>query len=625
METPPVCPEAEYNEIDFNVIIGIDFGSTSSVVSYYRLGELVTLSTMQALSAGVPSKTFASSIYLNEQKNQLYVGHKAKPFEILDPPNSIINLKKKISEKCYFEKDEEVKKSRILLSELFRMLKLQVQLKINCRVKYAVLTVPAYFSESARHIFKDSARLCGLEVLRILNEPTAASVYYTHLYKKESICALFVDVGGLTVDMTVCNIMLGVTDVLATAGDPSGGTFLIDDQVFEFLLKQIKVQNQQLYTIIRVNPSAKRKLLQLSEQLKIQFCDSNMYSISKSILFEVNDVPYYISYVFNKDDLQKCFEPFLKKFNRLFQELESKKSLFFKGSENIDKLILIGAPGNSPYVRDLVYKCIGIPIEEYFCSITSVSKGAALYGALINGVEAEINVLSDVASLPIGIGVQGEVFEVVIPSNTKLPCKKLKLFTTTEDFQSKVKVSIFEGPRLIATQNNFLGEVLLEGIQMNLRGEPTIAVALELNEEGVLDAYVQDQKTKVQKKLRIYSTARLLPEQVQELKKISKKYVSKDYLYTSIMKIRQELKQLFRNSLMLSTMNDIPAETSKAIGDLTKKYHYILKVNYKSLHQLSLLKSEILSLYRSARSEQGESSPMGIRSRPNEKVQGRSI
>ena len=560
-------------------ILGLDFGSSNSCVSYYFNGCLKAVSKKY-------TKTFPSALFMTQ--NKIYIGKNALKLRRSKKGLFIKNLKEDLvnNRKIYFK--GKLVRYQVLIGKLLLYLKQKAELEIKITVKKAVLTVPAYFSENLKVILKDSAKLAGLDVLRIIGEPTAAAIYYSYLNPKTSTC-VFIDIGGLTLDLALCTLMDGVIDVFEVKGDSKGGHYLVNEQIEKTLLNQVNSKNPQLYETILQNMHYLDLIQRLAQYIKVNFSDSLYFRTSLKVNFLVDEkiVPFVFTY--NKNQLNKDYFVFINNFTKVYARL-FKNTLV--NAKDLDSAILLGGPGNSIFLRNLIKKKINVKRTPFFDNITSVAKGAALYGAQLLGTLEKVN-LSDV--LPISIGYQDyqSLFKVVISAGTKVPIKKVVKITTVKDFQKKIKVNIYEGQRANTKHCNYLGSIYLEDVEFNTAGNPSIELAIEITQENLIKISVKDLKTKKETDAVFFAENRLNEVQIANLKEEFRKYHREDLLHLAILENLRKLQDLVKKlEEYLPSLGPELSEKAKKL--LFRKERLILKKEYD---YLILLIKDFLDLF----------------------------
>ena len=575
--------------VDSEIVLGIDFGSSNCSVSYYKDG------LVQGLSIDKDStvKTCPTGVYIDKKTDILRVSKTQKELNYSEDYFYVTRLKERlVTRDPVIYKDCELK-LQYLISEIFLNLKRELELKVGRTVSKAVLTVPAYFGEVPRHILKDAAKLADLEVLRIINEPTAAAIWYSSVKQNVEATCLFLDVGGLTIDLSICNIVSGFIDVISTYGNTSSGHQLIDLKIYEKLLSQIKTQNQKIHRLISDREGLDPQLLDFSEQLKKDFSDVPSSEIYFKKKYLCGGSEEDLHFKFSKKELFSCYTEFLIQLKELYHKVLGLSGLT---QRDINKVVLIGGPTTSTLLRKLIREVIPIELEPYFNNISSVSNGAALYGSQLMGKSTE-RVLSDVLPISIGVELENGVVEKLLPANTKLPSCIIKQFTTTEDFQSIVKIRLVEGERLLADQCTRLGDISLSDIELALRGVPVIKVILEVTEEGVINAYVVDQKTKKNAKLKISAATRISELEVLKLRSDALKYRESDLQFINLLNLGSQIRRIYRTLKSLHGRLKDPTFLEKYYV-LESKMKRTLDFHYKNPSMLGALKQELETLLR---------------------------
>lgn len=568
-------------------VLGIDFGSNSTSVSYYGPKGVFSLS----LGDQYNLKTFPSLMAINLKTNQITTGYNARAVQYNEDYFIIKNLKERLVKKepALIFKSSPLS-IQFLISQLFLNLKEQVQLKLHCLIHKVVLTVPAYFSQESRHILTDSSKIAGLQVLRIINEPTSAAIYQAHVSKKDQTC-LIVDVGGLTVDMSICNIMQGVIDVVCTYGDPTAGYGLIDESIYRIFLEKLKIEDPAFHQEVLSKKILSEQLKEFSEQVKIKHSDNPFTTLNLSKLFLEKQRQIKKQFTLTRAELLSAYEFFTERLENTYRILLQKSLVKEK---EINKLLLVGAPTQSKMFRSLWKEICNVPLDESFNNITSVSCGAAIYGAQISGV-IRSKVLSDVVPISIGVELDGGIFEKIIHSNMKIPIYQSAEFTTSEDFQPRVSIRIYQGERLLVKDCNFLGEIFLNDIEFNLKGCPIIKIILQYTSNGTINAFVMDVKTKNNAQLVINSKNRISEQEIEKIKYQAQKLYKHDLDFINLYKLSKDIEAL--QKLIDKQIDSLTDEyLLKRHLVLFEKTANVLNYYYKSSTQLTTVKEQLEDL-----------------------------
>jgi molecular chaperone DnaK len=508
-------------------VIGIDLGTTNSVVAVMEGGkpEVITNSEGERTTPSVIAYT---------KKGDLLVGQIAKRQAVINPENTFYSVKRFIGRKTS-EVNEELRQVS------YKVLQTEDIIKLDCpalnkqfaaeeisaqvlrkladdaskylgeTVKQAVITVPAYFNDSQRQATKDAGKIAGLEVLRIINEPTAASLSYG-LDKKDNETILVFDLGGGTFDVSILEVGDGVFEVLATSGDTQLGGDDFDEKIVQWLIKEFKDQEGIDLT---KDSQALQRLTEAAEKAKIELSVLTQSSINLPFISVTPEGPKHLE----KDLTRVNFE---KLCSDLIERCKTPIELSLKDAEltptSIDQNVLVGGSTRIPAVQELVEKLLGKTPNQSVNPDEVVAVGAAVQAGVLGGEVKDI-LLLDVTPLSLGVETLGGVTTKITPRNTIIPTKKSETFSTAVDNQPNVEIHVLQGERELAKDNKSLGTFRLDGIAPAARGVPQIEVTFDIDANGILSVTAKDKATNKQQSITISGASTLPKDEVERMVK----------------------------------------------------------------------------------------------------------
>ncbi len=499
-------------------IIGIDLGTSNSAAAVVISGKPVVIPSAEGNTLG--GKAFPSYVAFTKD-GQLLVGEPARRQALLNPEGTVYAVKRKMGTNYKYNIFGKEYTPQQLSAFILQKIKRDAEAFLGEKITKAVITVPAYFDDNQRQATKDAGTIAGLEVVRIINEPTAASLAYgiDKLDKEQKI--LVYDFGGGTLDVTIMEFGNGVFEVLSTSGDTQlGGTdmdnALIDYITSEFYKKEkIDLKNdKQAY--IRLREAAERAKIELSTSLETEI---NLPYIAMG-----SDGPKHLVMKLTRAKLEELVRPIVERTGESIKKaLEAAKLT----KDDIDKIILVGGPTRMPIVQRYVEEFFGKKIERGVDPMEAVAIGAAIQGAILAGEIKDI-VLLDVTPLTLSVETLGGIATPIIPANTTIPTRKSQIFTTAADFQTTVTIHVVQGERPLAKDNVSLGMFNLEGIPPAPRGVPQIEVTFDIDANGILHVTAKDLATGKQNSITITSTTKLSKEEIERMKKEAETFAEQD-------------------------------------------------------------------------------------------------
>ena len=494
-------------------IIGIDLGTTNSCVAVMEGGEPVVIPNAEG------ARTTPSVVAFTKSGERL-VGQVAKRQAVTNPDRTIISIKRDMGTDKRVSIDGKALTPQDISAMILQKLKNDAEAYLGETVTQAVITVPAYFSDSQRQATKDAGRIAGLEVLRIINEPTAASLAYG-LDKEDSHKILVYDLGGGTFDVSLMEVGDGIFEVLATGGDTHLGGDDFDQRLIDYIAEEFKRENG---IDLRQDRMALQRLKEAAEKAKIEL--SGLMSVNVNLPFITADAtgPKHLDLTISR-----------AKFNELTADLVEKtvgpmtqamRDAGVSASE-IDKVILVGGSTRIPAVQEAVQRITGKEPYKGINPDECVAVGAAIQGGVLGGDVKDI-VLLDVTPLSLGIETLGGVFTRLIERNTTIPVKQQQVFSTAADGQTSVDVHVLQGEREMAAYNKTLGRFQLTGIAPAPRGVPQIEVTFDIDANGIVHVSAKDLGTGKEQSIAITASSNMSEEEIKKAVDEAEKYAAED-------------------------------------------------------------------------------------------------
>jgi molecular chaperone DnaK len=570
-------------------VIGIDLGTTNSVVAVMIGDEPVVIQNQEG------SRLTPSVVSWTKEK-EILVGEPAKRRAILDPENTVYESKRFIGRK-YEEVIDEAKRVsyRVVPDEkgdasfeipnlgrkvrpeevgaqVLKKLKEAAEAYLGEKITKAVITVPAYFNERQRQATKDAGKIAGLEVLRILNEPTAAALAYG-LDKKSDVKILVYDFGGGTFDVSILEGGEGVIEVKATAGDTHLGGANIDERIMEWLIEEFK---KETGIDLRKDKTALQRLKDASEQAKkeLSFKLETEINLPFITIDPSTNQPLHLQKKLTRARLEEMIKDLVDRTMEIVKKaLEDAKLR----PEDIDDVVLVGGSTRIPLVQQKIREFFGKEPHKGVHPDEVVAVGAAIQAGILSGEVKEI-LLVDVTPLSLGVETYGGVMTVLIPRNTPIPYKKCETFTTAADYQTEVEIHVLQGERPLAKDNKSLGKFYLTGIPPAPRGVPKIEVCFDIDVDGILHVTAKDLGTGKEQSIRIQPSSGLTQEDIEKIIKEAQMHEEEDKRKKELIDAKNQLDMHLYNLEKVLRENrdklpsDIISEAEKVIQEGKKVF-----------------------------------------------------
>ena len=586
-------------------VIGIDLGTSNSAAAVMMGGKPTIIPAAEGATVG--GKAFPSVVAFTKE-GDLLVGEPARRQAVTNPDNTIVAAKRKMGTDYVFKIQNKEYKPQQISSFILQKIKKDAEAFIGEPIQKAVITVPAYFDDNQRQATKDAGTIAGLDVVRIINEPTAASLAYGLDKTKEDMKILVFDFGGGTLDVTVMEMGGGVFEVMSTSGDTQlGGTdmdkVLIDYVVGEFQKKEGIDLSKDTTAMTRIREAAEKAKIELSTvmetDINLPFIAHDPSSGSKNLELRLT-----------RAKLDELIRPIVERCRPSIEKaLEDAKLT----KSDVGKIVMVGGPTRIPLVKKFVSEIIGKDVESGVDPMEAVAMGAAIQAGIIAGDVTSDIVLLDVTPLTLGIETMGGVREPLIERNTTIPTSKSKVFTTAADNQTAVTIHVVQGERPMANDNVSLGSFNLTDLPPAPRGIPQIEVKFDIDANGIINVTAKDLGTKKEATITIESSSKLSKDEIEKLKEDAEKFSEEDKKKKEKIDLKNEAESFIYTTEKLvnhDLKDKISQEQGIKVTDAIKEVKEVLDKEPSDLKpKLEALKSTVneitTELYRNAAASSG--------------------
>lgn len=528
-------------------IIGIDLGTTNSVVAVMEGGEPVVIPNSEG-------QRTTPSVVAFTKKGERLVGAPAKRQAVTNPENTVFSIKRFMG-RFYKEVGQEMKEvpykvksgsnNVVVVSAgekehtppeisamILQKMRQTAEDYLGQKVTEAVVTVPAYFNDAQRQATKDAGTIAGLDVKRIINEPTAAALAYGLEKKKDERIAVY-DLGGGTFDISILDIGDGVVEVKSTNGDTHLGGDDFDQKIIDWVVAEFKKEKG---VDLKKDPMALQRIKEASEKAKIELSSSAQTEVNLPFVTATEAGPQHLNYTLTRAKFEQLIDDLAQRTIEPCRKALKDASM---SSSDINEVILVGGSTRIPLIQEMVKEFFKKEPHKGVNPDEVVSMGAAIQGAVLTGEVKDV-LLLDVIPLSMGIETLGAVATKLIEANTTIPSKKSEIFSTAADNQTSVEIHVLQGERPMATDNRTLGRFILDGIPPAPRGIPQVEVTFDVDANGILNVHAKDKATNKEQSIRIEASSGLSEEEVEKMRKEAQSHAAEDTKLKEEVEIRNQ-------------------------------------------------------------------------------------
>ena len=559
-------------------VLGIDLGTTNSVAAVVEAGDPVVVENAEG------GRLTPSVVAVNPRTGERYVGQTAKRQAVTNPENTIFSVKRLMGRKfddaevqtaikrlpykivkapngdAHVEMAGQTYAPPQISSMILQKIRQDAEAKLGEKITQAVITVPAYFNDAQRQATKDAGTIAGLEVLRIINEPTASSLAYgLDKQQKEATVAVF-DLGGGTFDITILQMGEGVFEVKSTNGDTYLGGDDFDEKILEWLIQEFR---QETGIDLRNDKMALQRLRDAAERAKIELSSTMQTEINLPFITADASGPQHLIKTLARSRLEQLVADLINRTEHPCRQALTDAGL---SANQIDEVILVGGMTRMPAVQQKVKSIFGKEPSRTVNPDEAVALGAAIQGGVLAGEVGDI-VLLDVSPLTLGLETLGGVMTTLIPRNTTIPTKKTETFTTAADSQTSVDIHVLQGERPMAADNKSIGRFILDGILPARRGVPQIDVTFDIDANGILSVSAQDKGTGKEQKIVIQPSSGISKNEIDKMVNDAKSHEADDQRRRAEIETRNQADTLVYSTekMLAENADKIPADLKEEV------------------------------------------------------------
>jgi len=586
-------------------IIGIDLGTSNSAAAVLVGGKPTVIPSAEGASQY--GKAFPSYVAFTEDGQRL-VGEPARRQAVTNPENTISAIKRSMGTSTKVNVRGKQYTPQEISAFILQKIKKDAESFLGEEVKKAVITVPAYFDDNQRTATKDAGTIAGLDVVRLVNEPTSASLAYgVDKEQEEELEIMVFDFGGGTLDVTIMEFGGGVFEVKSTSGDTRLGGTDMDNTIMNYLASEFQ---KETGIDLMLDDQAVQRLREAGEKAKIELSTTLTTEINLPFITVAADGPKNLIHTLTRAKLEELVDPIIKKCSGPMQQALSDAKMT---KNDVDKIILVGGPTRMPVVQKFVEDFIGKSIERGIDPMECVAMGAAIQGGVLAG-EIKDLVLLDVTPLSLGIETYGNVSTKLIERNTTIPAKKSQIFSTAADSQTSVDIHVLQGERPMAHDNTTLGRFQLVGIPPAPRGVPQIEVTFDIDANGIMNVSAKDMGTGKEQAITITASTKLSQEEIDQKVKDAEMHAEEDKKKQEEIEVRNNAdSMIYTSEKTLEELGDkVPGDkkenVEKLVGELRELVtgDDIAAIKEKTEELTKIVQEIGAAIYQQAQQEQAQ-------------------